>query len=162
MDNLIIFSAEYLFLLSCAVFAVFFFKLENQKRKKFLLMSLGIFALSFVLSLGARELYDNPRPFVVGNFEPLIEHAPDNGFPSDHSLLVGAIAAALMLWSKRLGLWMWLAAFSVGLSRVYAGIHHLEDVLASFAIALISAGAVYALSYLLERKSDIMSENNNQ
>ena len=59
------------------------------------MISIGVIALI----LG--HLYYNPRPFVVGNFTPLISHSVDNGFPSDHVLLASAIASILYFFSKK-------------------------------------------------------------
>ena len=101
--------------------------------------------LAFVLSNIARALYFNPRPFVVGGFEPLIPHEPDNGFPSDHALLFGTVASIAMFVGKTFSIPLWILATAVGLYRVYAGVHHLIDILASFGISLVSAYIAYAI-----------------
>src|SRR5919202_4656794 len=56
---------------------------------------IGVLSLLFVQTGGL--LYNDPRPFVVGHFQPLISHPADNGFPSDHALLAAALVAVVAL-----------------------------------------------------------------
>ena len=58
---------------------------------------------------------------MTDHFEPLIPHEPDNGFPSDHTLLGGAIASLLLPFEKRLSAGAWILTVVFGLCRVYAG-----------------------------------------
>ncbi len=127
--------------------------MNKPEYKRVVLCFIIIFALAFVLSNIARALYYNPRPFVVGNFEPLIPHEPDNGFPSDHALLFSAVASGVMLFNKRLSIIFWILAVAIGWIRVYAGVHHAVDIMASFAISLISALAAYAIILKLWKKN---------
>ncbi len=90
------------------------------------------------LDLIGNLLYVDPRPFVVGHFIPLIPHVPDNGFPSDHTLLAAALAAIGMYWNKWLGLALWVIAIAIAIARVYVGLHHPIDVLGSIVFALIA------------------------
>lgn len=101
--------------------------------------------LSFALSRIAGALYYNPRPFVVNGTEPLIPHAPDNGFPSDHTLLFAALAAIAWHFDKRVSVGLWIAAVGVGAYRVYASVHHPLDILGSIGIALIGTSLAYAI-----------------
>lgn len=143
MDEIFIFGAKYLFLLSVVITGVVFLKSSREEFKRmalFFILSLG---LTFILSLLARALYFNPRPFVVGDFTPLIPHAADNGFPSDHTLLAAGLAAGMMFFRKRISYVLWLIAGAVAVSRVYVGVHHPADVLGAGAIALLGAGIVY-------------------
>jgi undecaprenyl-diphosphatase len=145
LDTIFIFGAKYLFLLSIVIVIVHFFHVSREVKREMVIFGLITFPLALILSLVARELYFNPRPFVIGGFEPLIPHKPDNGFPSDHMLLVGTIAAFMGLVHKKTSLWLWAIAIFIGLSRVYAGVHHLVDILGSVLIAILSALAAYAI-----------------
>lgn len=152
MNSLIIFSAKYLFLLSLFLFAWYFFMSSRELRRK--IMNFGVFLLplSYLLGLLSRSLYENPRPFVLENFEPLISHAADNGFPSDHTLLLASLAVLITFFHRKLGVTLWVITILVGVSRVMAGVHHLTDILGSIAIALISAGLVY---FVLDRQKKV-------
>ncbi|MEK7227371.1 MAG: phosphatase PAP2 family protein [Patescibacteria group bacterium] len=134
-----IFGAKYLYLVSVLVAMIFFYRAPAEARKEMLIRGAILFTLAFILSLVARALYFNPRPFVTERFMPLVPHAPDNGFPSDHVLLVAAIAKLIAFFNKRIALWLWLIVGVVALSRIYVGVHHLLDVAASIGIALLCA-----------------------
>ncbi len=101
----------------------------------------GLFALA--LGTLANHLYFDPRPFVALHFTPLVPHAPDNGFPSDHTLLVSAVAMIGTLWNRRLGMALWILAILVAIGRVYVGLHHVLDVIASMVFAVIATLAWY-------------------
>jgi undecaprenyl-diphosphatase len=144
-DPLFIFGAEKLFILSPLVAAYFFYKLPRETQKEVVIFAFFSLPLTFILGMFVREIYFNPRPFVVGGFGPLISHAPDNGFPSDHVLLVSAIASIVTFYSKKYAIALWIIALLVGISRMYVGVHHSLDVLGSIFIALLCANIVYAV-----------------
>ena len=106
----------------------------------------GILALALARVGG--HLYDDPRPFVTGHLRPLFPHAPDNGFPSDHALLTSFLAFALWRWSRPLAGGLFVNALLVGGARVLAHVHHVIDILGSFAFALVAVLVVTALDRL--------------
>ena len=116
MDQLFIFGAKYIFLLSIVIFVYYFFKLEDKK--KFLKLSIPAMGLAYVLGLISRLLFYNPRPFIVSNFKPLIDHVADNGFPSDHTLLVASIASVVTVFNKKIGIILWLITLMVAVSKL--------------------------------------------
>ncbi len=138
MQQLLIFSAQYLFVLPFLILGGYFFTRRWPAQKRMMLFAIPAGLLTYVLGFIGDILYYDPRPFVVGHFTPLIQHAADNGFPSDHTLLVSSLAAVGMYWNKRLGLVLWAIAILVAIGRVYVGVHHPIDVLASMAFALIA------------------------
>ena len=146
MDTFIIFSAQYLFILPILILGAYFLarKWPSQKRMVFFAVPAGV--LTYVLGLIGNYLYFDPRPFVVGHFTPLIAHMADNGFPSDHTLLVSSLAAVGMYWDKRLGIILWGIAVLVAFSRVYVGVHHPVDVIGSMIFAIIAASAWYTVT----------------
>ncbi len=94
--------------------------------------------LTYLLGKIGSFLYFDARPFVVDHFIPLIMHAADNGFPSDHTLLAAGLAAVGMYWNKKLGIVLWALAALIAVARVYVGVHHPIDVIGSAVIALIA------------------------
>ncbi|MCL4405363.1 MAG: phosphatase PAP2 family protein [Patescibacteria group bacterium] len=145
MDAVIILVAQYFYMLVLAIGAVFFFTQPNVVRKSMLICGIIIAPLAYVLSRIAGYLYYNPRPFVVGDFTPLIAHAADNGFPSDHVLLTAAVAMIVWFYNKKLSVVLWSLAILIGVARVLAGVHHVADILGSVLLVLIS-GIVYYLA----------------
>lgn len=153
MNEIIILTASYVYLISIAAFIGYFFYAKGTVRQRFLLLSIFTLPLSYLIGLLASSLYYNPRPFVILHVIPLIKHVADNGFPSDHALLMGTLAAIVMVFSRRLGLFLWILAILVGVARVFALLHHAVDILASFGIALSATAIVYVvLKYLFNKE----------
>ena len=146
MNTLIIFSAKYLYLFVIAIAVVLFWRLKEY-RKEMVLFVIISFPLMYLVRLFAGSLYFNPRPFVVEHFIPLISHSADNGFPSDHTLLVSAFAMLFFYYRRRVSFVMWILAFAVGAARVAAGVHHSLDIVGSMLIAICVAWFTHA--YLL-------------
>jgi len=96
---------------------------------------------------------DEQRPFAsMPHVLKLIPHAADVGFPSDHSTAAGAVAAALLFVSWRLGLVTTLVALLLAFSRVYVGVHFPQDVVAGLVLgALVAVLGVFVIVPLLAR-----------
>lgn len=92
---------------------------------------------SFLIVTIIRKLYNRPRPCVVFNIEPLVDHKTDESFPSRHTVSAFAIAFALLNISLPLGIISLIIACLVGLSRIFCGVHFVSDVFCGFLIALI-------------------------
>lgn len=150
-NELIVIAAKYLFLAIPAA-AFIDWILEPPRTKKYLLL-LGIVVGCLSLAIGRliAHFYFDPRPFVRGHFTPLIAHEPDNGFPSDHTLLSAAIAATVTVCNRRLGAVLWAITGVVGVARMLSGLHSPIDVLGSIVIA--SATAAAAHTFLRQRIS---------
>jgi undecaprenyl-diphosphatase len=105
------------------------------------LASVGVLTIALaVLALAlAGHAWTDPRPFAVDGQAPLIPHAADNGFPSDHTTLGAAIAAALLPWRRWLAGALLLVAAGVGAARVAAHVHHVPDVIGGWLIGVVCA-----------------------
>lgn len=148
LSSLSILGAKYLFLVVILVAVIQYFFLSRAQRKYIAVLALISLPIMFILLKLAALLYYDPRPFVVGHFIPLIAHAPDNGFPSDHTILCSAIAAIIFTVRKKTGIGLWVLTFIVGFSRVYVGVHHTMDILASVVIAIAT---VYCCAFLMKK-----------
>lgn len=122
---------------------VYFLKISREKKIEMAVFVIVTLPAIYLTARIASLLYFNPRPFVVGNFTPLIEHANNNGFPSDHTLLSAAIAMVVYFFNKKVGVFLLILAFLVGLARVLAGVHHFVDIIGSVAIAIAIAFLMY-------------------
>lgn len=141
MDTLFIFGAQYLIFLSIIIAAWFFYKFPEKR--KLAIFGFAALALTYIVAKIGSHFYYDPRPFVSGNFAPLVPHAADNGFPSDHMLLLSAIPAVIIYYSRRYAIALWIIAIIVGVSRIYVGVHHLIDIIGSVAIAIICTGIMH-------------------
>lgn len=156
-SDLTIFAAKYLVFIEAALALIILAWILWQRPRLTILrwvIAAGIMlVLSFVFSRIGAAAYTDPRPFTVDHVKPLISHAADNGFPSDHALLAAAIVAAVGM----AGLWYAIPfivlAVLVDWARVGTGVHHVSDVIGSsvfVAIAtLIALAAAPALTRLV-------------
>lgn len=153
MTELIIIGATYLIALLILIAGIYFLTIPKHQKKEMIVFAIITLPITFLLSRLAAKLYFNPRPFVVGNFLPLIAHAADNGFPSDHTLLSTAVATVVYYFDKKIGLILGLLALLVGLARVAAGVHHLVDIFGSITIAVLVAVIIhkYVLKFVLQK-----------
>jgi len=85
----------------------------------------------------ARPFADHPKQTVL-----LVHHGADNSFPSDHASVAFAVAFAVLVFHRRLGLLLLAVAVGVGLDRIFLGVHYPIDVLTSVFVGLGAALAV--------------------
>jgi undecaprenyl-diphosphatase len=148
MDIIIIFISKYLVFVSAAIAVLYFLKQPRQKQKEIFIFAVVLLPLSYIVAKIVSRFYFDPWPFVVGHFTPLLPHAADNGFPSDHTLLGAAIAFAIFHFNKKMGLLLLCFAVLVGAARVLAGVHHVVDIAGSI---LIVAILYFCLDYFFPR-----------
>ena len=144
-NQFFIFSAEYLIILFFVIAGVFFFKESRKVQIEIVIFGMSIALFSYLIALVAGQVYFDPRPFVEGHFKPLIDHDPDNGFPSDHVLLTSCVACTIYLFNKTQGIILWLFVFLIAIARVYVGVHHAVDVLVSGLITSVVTLFFYRL-----------------
>ena len=145
MDTLIIIFAKYVLLLPVIFFVWQFYILDKTNKRKIFWLSLCIFPIAYIFAKLGSHLYMDPRPFVTSGIPPLIPHAADNGFPSDHMLLASSIASVLYIFNKKRGIVLFIVALTIGFARVFAGVHHIKDILGSLLIAIFVTIIVYTL-----------------
>lgn len=105
--------------------------------------------ISGALALGINQiiirLWERPRPFTAHHAVLLLKPSPDPSFPSDHATFAFAVAVAIVLASRRVGIAALVIAALLGFSRVYVGEHYVGDMIAGAIIGAAAAFAVYQL-----------------
>lgn len=96
----------------------------------------------------AKILAKEPRPAALlhGNLHLRAQEAGLTSFPSGHEAV--ATAMALTLWFVLPRRWRWVSIVwivIVGLSRIYLGVHTLNDIIGGFAIGLLAVCVVRLL-----------------
>ena len=145
---IIIFLASKLHTVVVVVAVAAVLLLQKETRKKALLHTLFVLPISYLVGRFASVIFDNPRPFVVDGFTPLVQHVVDNGFPSDHTLLTATLASIIFVYNKPVGFFLFSLSTLVGAARVLAGVHHYIDVAGSIVIAITTT---YVVTILLRR-----------
>src|SRR5712692_2309897 len=144
-DLLILVAAKYLFI-AIPLLAFAYWLRSPLPTKKYLVV-LGVLVGISALAVGRliAHFYFDPRPFVTHHITPLIPHEPDNGFPSDHTLLSATIAAVVTTCSLPMGAGLWVLTAIVGIARIVAGLHTPLDVGGSVVIATALTIVAHAL-----------------
>jgi len=145
VDTLSIFAANYLWYVIIGIAVVYFLIQPRPEQKRMLIFAALVLPLVYIVSILGGALYNDPRPFVVNQFVPLIPHRANNGFPSDHVLWSASTAAIVFPSNKYLSLILWLLTILVGASRVHVGVHHPIDIVGSIAMATGVALIVYLI-----------------
>ena len=107
----------------------------------------AIVAVAFGLADNAIAgvLFFRERPFVALDAVNQLISAPltAKSFPSDHALIVGAIAMTVFLSWPKVGKWALGAAGLVALARVYVGVHYVSDVVVGLLVGMAWAWIVH-------------------
>ncbi len=152
LDAVQIFAAEYLpYLLVVVLCGVFLYPKSGRRDR---IMVLAAFAAAlcarFIVKPVILLFVAEPRPFVFLEFTPLITTSLKENmqsFPSGHALFFFALATALYLSHKKIGIVFLIAAVLMGIGRVYTGVHWPMDIVLG---ALIGVGVGF-LFYTLSR-----------
>ena len=82
----------------------------------------------------ARPFADHPKQTLL-----LVHHGADNSFPSDHASVAFAVAFAVLVFHRRLGILLLAVAVGIGVDRIFVGVHYPIDVLTSVFVGLAAA-----------------------
>ncbi len=147
MEMFTLLGNEYTVILIIALTGIWLWQRKAyQSLKEFLVISL----VSFITEVSIKELVHRIRPVSWLGIT-----ASGYSFPSGHSIMTFIIAMEFIIILRRLKLAHWytytvllLIAASVGMSRVYLGVHWPSDVVGSWLM-----GSVIMIAYALLEKS---------
>lgn len=124
---------------------------------------LGAVSIGQLLTYLFKWLVDRPRPLAFAALQTL---PTDASFPSGHALGSTILFGLLGIWLWQNGrrgwaitLFVWAAL--VGFSRVYLGVHHPTDVLASFALGTAWLTAVTLFYDTMKRRQNDLSAHHH-
>lgn len=95
----------------------------------------GAASIAWLVSQGAKALYDRPRPYDAGEVDVLIRRPAGRSYPSGHPAVARAVAGVLAprMREPMRGLIQRMPR-AVGFSRVYVGVHYPTDVVGGILI----------------------------
>lgn len=138
--------------------------------------------LAVMINLGIEHLIFEPRPFVTYTVHLLIAHPADDSFPSDHAAISFAVACMFLYTLPALGVHVWqqraalgrlhgwyalplplvlmglavLLACSIGIARVFVGVHYPGDILGGAGSGLAAATVLAVLRRPLRIPTDAL------
>lgn len=146
VDFLVVATAQYLPFLIPVVAAVVWWFLPRPDKVTLALNAVLALGLAYLLITVAGAVFQDPRPFAVDpTLAPLFPHAPDNGFPSDHTTLGATVALLVLPYRRRLGAVLLVASLVAGMARVAAHVHHVQDIVAGLALAALAVALTTAI-----------------
>lgn len=136
-----------------------------QDRRAAIIWIAGACLLAYGFNLLIEQVVYEPRPFISHHVHLLVQHVADSSFPSDHTAwsfaVVGMLAFSLLPWfsSTRLKLTMngsspiWrtsliflllalLIACTIGVARIFVGVHYPGDIAGGAFDGLLAAFVV--------------------
>lgn len=143
MDLIVLFCAKYLVFIIVLVTVIYWLTLPKEQKIKMFIFGVIVAVVAFALTRLGGAIYFDPRPFVDSAVTPIYPHAPNNGFPSDHTALAFTTAATVFYMNKKIGIVLLFLAFLVGVSRVLGYIHSFTDILGSIIFVAIAYGFAY-------------------
>lgn len=120
--------------------------------------------ISAVLARGATELirffYHKPRPFeVIGGIDKLFSNYSP-AFPSGHATFFFALATAVFLYHRKLGMIFFAMALINSFARVASGVHWPSDIFAGAAVGIITALILYKFFEKIRLRISGTTQNN--
>ncbi len=118
---------------------------RERHQRGVLVAALGLLLVNLLIR-EMNQVYFRPRPFVDHEVKLLFYKPPDPSFPSNATAVGFAIAAGLGFANKRVGALAYIMAVTLGITRIYGGVHYPLDVLVG---ALIGYGSSYLVRAIL-------------
>ncbi|EKE29709.1 MAG: hypothetical protein ACD_2C00116G0007 [uncultured bacterium (gcode 4)] len=137
---------------------------KNGEYKRISLSVFYTIAYSFIFYIIINKWFPvRPRPETVSSIRPLIDHLPDNSFPSWHAIFAGAaIIWFALFWPNTIYLII-LSFLSVLMfySRIASWVHYPWDILMGALFGILFGLCFYRLQKLHKIK-DLLEKANNK
>lgn len=124
----------------------FFGKSHDEKKQNRIALSsalLAAFIARFILKEIITAFWSRPRPFETLQTIPSISHNPGSAFPSGHATFLFALATAIWMYDRKMGIFFGVLALLVSVSRVIVGIHWPGDILGGIILGVATSLALY-------------------
>lgn len=113
-------------------------------------------AISQTITYVLKALLSRERPYnILKNLNTFDIILKDYSFPSGHTSASFAIATAIAFNMPKLSIFAFLIALTIGISRIYLGVHYPTDVAAGIIVGVGSAAITHA--FLLNFIANIMN-----
>ncbi len=123
--------------------------LARERNQRAVLSAVVSMFLGNLVVKGFNLVYYRYRPFAFNEVNVLFYYPSDSSFPSNAAFVGFAIATAVWLYNRRVGLLLYVLASLLGLSRICGGVHYPSDILGGMLIGI-------GVAYLVVRKAAIL------
>ena len=108
----------------------------------------GIGAANLIIAV-LNSFYFRLRPFEVLDLNLLFYEPTDSSFPANFAAVGFAVATAVFMKNKKLGLFLGLLTLLGGWGRVYAGVHYPSDIVGGVIIGMFASLIAYCISKMV-------------
>lgn len=138
---------------ACMYLVLFFITHKDWKGKNIFawiqesaIIGVSVFS-AWLVSYGIKIVAHVPRPFVSHpEIVTLIPHEiAYDSFPSGHATIFFALATAVYLYDKKMGIVFFVCAVLIAISRVIAGVHYPVDIFIGAIIGIIISKQVHKI-----------------
>ena len=156
LDWLAVFFAGYFQYILVIILLVVVLKNFRKSLPMIISVATAVFLSRIVITEVIRNFFYRFRPFVENQATLLISQSPEeSSMPSGHAAFFFALAMAVYFYNKKLGIFLFISAFLISISRVFCGVHWPSDILAGAFVGIFSGWLVYKISqrFLKQKKS---------
>ncbi len=121
---------------------------QNQNVRMGILAFCAALIARFVITELIRLIYPRPRPFeTLADVHQVIPHVQTASFPSGHAALAFAIATAVSFYYPKTSIFFFLAALSIGVGRIAAGVHWPSDIVGGALVGIATSITIHKLVF---------------
>ncbi len=153
-----IFFATYLqYMLGAILLHLMFYPREkrNINRPMVTVSLIAAILARLVVKTAILLIHGRPRPYVV--IETAHKLIPTSiaenfqSFPSGHTIFFFSLATVLYMFNKKLGVWFYVAALTMGIARIFVGVHWPTDIIGGIILGIL-VGLITMFGYRAYKK----------
>lgn len=125
---------------------IYLWIVDGRVKREVALHALLATLITFGISQLVKDLYHDPRPFLVNHLPVQTLTIPqDNSFPSFHTAAAFALAITVWLHNRKIGGFFLVVAVIIGLARIWANVHWPIDIVGGAILGTLIALAIEKL-----------------
>lgn len=123
----------------------------EKSRNTGILIIISVLIGGVVNDLILKNLFSRVRPFETMGISALINEPNTFSFPSGHAFSSFVSAYQINRFNKRMGIFAYILAALIALSRIYLRVHYPTDIIAGAICGMILGACIYRLFHYIKR-----------